>query len=65
MIVIGIVLALVLIGAYIFLGVKVSESIVNSDVTMEKIMDIMKTPPSWCSDLPLDAEGGVSQVYDK
>jgi len=38
---------------------------VNSDVTMEKIMDIMKTPPSWCSDLPLDAEGGVSQVYDK
>ena len=34
MIVIGIVLALVLIGAYIFLGVKVSESIVNSDVTI-------------------------------
>ena len=37
----------------------------NSDVTMEKILDIMKTPPSWCEDLPLDAEGGVSQVYDK
>ena len=34
MIVIGIVLALILIGAYIFLGVKVSESIVNSDVTI-------------------------------
>jgi DNA polymerase len=38
---------------------------VDSDATMEKIMNIMKTPPSWCSDLPLDAEGGVSQVYDK
>jgi len=25
----------------------------------------MRTPPEWCSDLPLDAEGGVSQVYDK
>ncbi len=38
---------------------------VDSDATMEKIMNIMKTPPLWCSDLPLDAEGGVSQVYDK
>ena len=37
----------------------------DSDVTMEKILNIMKTPPSWCKDLPLDAEGGVSQVYDK
>ena len=37
----------------------------NSDVTMEKILNIMKTPPSWCIDLPLDAEGGISQVYDK
>lgn len=37
----------------------------NSDVTMDKILNIMKTPPSWCQDLPLDAEGGVSQVYDK
>jgi hypothetical protein len=25
----------------------------------------MRTAPDWCSDLPLDAEGGVSQVYDK
>lgn len=37
----------------------------NADVTMDKVLQIMKTPPSWCSDLPLDAEGGVSQVYDK
>jgi len=38
---------------------------VNADVTMDKVLQIMKTTPSWCQDLPLDAEGGVSQVYDK
>lgn len=38
---------------------------VNSDVTMDKIINIMRTPPEWCSDLPLDAEGGISQKYDK
>ena len=37
----------------------------DSDATMEKIINIMRTAPDWCSDLPLDAEGGVSQVYDK
>jgi len=38
---------------------------VDSDATMDQIIDIMRTPPEWCSDLPLDAEGGVSQIYDK
>ena len=37
----------------------------NSDDTMNRIIEIMRTPPEWCKDLPLDAEGGVSQVYDK
>ena len=37
----------------------------DSDATMKQIIEIMRTPPEWCSDLPLDAEGGVSQVYDK
>lgn len=37
----------------------------DSDATMEKIINIMRTAPDWCSNLPLDAEGGVSQVYDK
>ena len=37
----------------------------DSDATMKQIIEIMRTPPKWCSDLPLDAEGGVSQVYDK
>lgn len=35
------------------------------DKTLEKIIDIMKTPLSWCPDLPLDAEGGYSTSYDK
>ena len=38
---------------------------INPDETLDKIIDIMKTPPLWCSDLPLDAEGGHSQQYDK
>ena len=38
---------------------------VDSSATMKQIIEIMRTPPEWCSDLPLDAEGGVSQVYDK
>lgn len=37
----------------------------DSDATMEQIIEIMRTPPAWCTDLPLDAEGGVSQIYDK
>ena len=38
---------------------------VNADATMDKIIEIMRTPPEWCGDLPLDAEGGVSKIYDK
>ena len=37
----------------------------QADDTMNQIIDIMRTPPDWCDDLPLDAEGGVSKVYDK
>jgi DNA polymerase I-like protein with 3'-5' exonuclease and polymerase domains len=37
----------------------------DSDVILDKILTIMKTPPAWCKDLPLDAEAGVSSVYDK
>ena len=37
----------------------------DSDATMDQILEIMRTPPEWCGDLPLDAEGGVSKVYDK
>ena len=29
----------------------------ESDDTMNQIIEIMRTPPEWCSDLPLDAEG--------
>ena len=37
----------------------------DSNATMDKIINIMRTPPAWCKDLPLDAEGGISQQYDK
>jgi DNA polymerase I-like protein with 3'-5' exonuclease and polymerase domains len=37
----------------------------NPNETMDKILSIMKTPPSWCSNLPLDAEGAFSEVYNK
>lgn len=28
-------------------------------------MDVMKTPPAWCSGIPLDAEGGFAENYSK
>lgn len=37
----------------------------DADVTLDKIMAIMKQAPGWCEKLPLDAEGGYSKVYDK
>ena len=37
----------------------------EADKTLEKILAIMKTPLSWCQDLPLDAEGNYSTSYDK
>ncbi len=44
--------------------VFISNSI-NADVTMQKIIDHMCTPPSWALDIPLDAEGGYDTKYSK
>jgi DNA polymerase len=30
-----------------------------------KMIAIMKIPPVWCHDLPLDAEGGTAKNYSK
>jgi DNA polymerase len=38
---------------------------IDSDVILNKILTIMRTPPAWCKDLPLDAEASVSSIYDK
>lgn len=32
---------------------------------LDKILQIMKSPPSWCEKLPLDVEGHSSEAYDK
>ena len=37
----------------------------DSDVILNKILTIMRTPPKWCKDLPLDAEASISSIYDK
>jgi len=37
----------------------------NADETLTKIMSIMTTAPDWCSELPLDAEGAYSKIYNK
>lgn len=31
----------------------------------QQMLDIMRTPPKWCPDLPLDGEGGVAAEYSK
>ncbi len=38
---------------------------IDATSTLSKIMTIMKTPPNWCTELPLDAEGAYSKIYDK
>jgi DNA polymerase len=35
------------------------------DGTMSQVIDTLCTPPSWASDLPLDAEGGYAKNYSK
>ena len=37
----------------------------NADETLATIMAIMKQPPAWCTELPLDAEGAYSKIYNK
>ena len=37
----------------------------KADDTLAKVLDIMKTPPSWIPDIPLDAEGKVLTAYEK
>ena len=37
----------------------------NPDETLATIMAIMKQPPVWCTNLPLDAEGAYSKIYNK
>lgn len=37
----------------------------NPDSILADIIDILCTPPGWCSSLPLSAEGGYDKVYSK
>lgn len=33
--------------------------------TLDMMIDVMRTPPGWCSDIPLNAEGGFDVNYSK
>jgi DNA polymerase len=37
----------------------------TAEKNFEQMLHIMRQPPAWCHDLPLDAEGGYSRQYDK
>lgn len=37
----------------------------RAEDTLTMMLDIMKTPPAWCLDLPLGAEGGYAREYSK
>jgi hypothetical protein len=32
---------------------------------LDKVLNIMKTPPPWISEIPLDAEGKIVTEYEK
>jgi DNA polymerase len=35
----------------------------DADDCLEYMLDVMRTPPAWAPDLPLDAEGGINYSY--
>ena len=37
----------------------------DPEQTINKMYDIMRTPPAWAPTLPLDAEGGYADNYSK
>lgn len=37
----------------------------RADELFGQMLQIMRTPPSWCADLPLDGEGGFAFEYSK
>lgn len=37
----------------------------EADEALEWMIDLMRTPPQWAGDLPLDAEGGYAKEYSK
>jgi DNA polymerase len=37
----------------------------HADKTLKNMIEIMKTPPAWCKDIPLNAEGGFDVKYSK
>ena len=37
----------------------------DSEETLDKVISIMNTPPSWIPDIPLDSEGQILERYDK
>ena len=37
----------------------------NPEETMEHIIECMVAAPDWCSEIPLDAEGGYDLSYSK
>jgi hypothetical protein len=37
----------------------------QADEALDFMLEVMRTPPDWCSDIPLGAEGGYAREYSK
>jgi len=37
----------------------------SAETAMRFMLKVMRTPPSWCADIPLNAEGGYAENYSK
>ena len=35
----------------------------HAETALKELLDIMRKPPAWAPDLPLDAEGGIGDSY--
>lgn len=47
------------------IALTVYDEIVAENGSLEDLIDVMRTPPQWCADLPLDAEGWKGNRYRK
>lgn len=42
-----------------------SVPVAKAEQTLTDLIQIMRTPPTWASTCPLDAEGSISKYYKK
>ena len=51
--------------SYFLVFKKTNQREDDENPLFRQMIEIMRTPPKWCADLPLDGEGGTAAEYSK